>query len=95
VSTKHVFFTTNLEPFEQGGTPIASFMLHSISRSVSFYWNGLVEANLHSYTRFQIRVEANYKKLFWSILDEGASASILSSSTWKVMGSPKHVLSPH
>jgi hypothetical protein len=62
---------------------------------VSFDWNDLVEPHLPSATPFQIRVEVNSTNIYRCIVDEGASASILSSSVWKVLGSPKLVSSSH
>jgi hypothetical protein len=94
VSTKHVFFTSSLEPSKQGGIPLTSSMLPPSSRSVSFDWNGLVEPFLPSYTPFQIRVESYSLNIYRCIVDEGSSTSILSSSAWKDMGSPKLVSSP-
>jgi hypothetical protein len=61
----------------------------------SFNWNGLVEPRLPSYAPFQIRVEVNSTNIYRCIVDEGASASILSSSVWKVLGSPKLVSASH
>jgi hypothetical protein len=62
---------------------------------VSFDWNDLVEPHLPSTTPFQIRVEVNSTNIYRCIVDEGASASILSSSVWKVLGSPKLVSALH
>jgi hypothetical protein len=62
---------------------------------VSFDWNDLVEPHLPSFTPFQIRVEVNSTNIYRCIMDEGSSASILSSSAWKVLGSPELVSSSH
>jgi hypothetical protein len=62
---------------------------------VSFDWNELVEPHLPSYKPFQIRVEVNSTNIYRCIVDEGASTSILSSSVWKVLGSPKLVSASH
>ena len=59
------------------------------SRSVSFDWDSLVEPHLPSYTPFQIRVRVNSKNFYRCKVDEGSSTSIISSSTWKALGSPK------
>jgi hypothetical protein len=64
-------------------------------RMVSFDWNDLVEPHIPSSTPFQIRVEFNSTNIYQCIVDEGTSASILSSSVWKVLGSPKLVSSSH
>jgi hypothetical protein len=62
---------------------------------VSFDWNDLFEPHLPSFTPFQIRVEVNSTKNYRCIVDEGSSASISSSSVWKVLGSPELVYSSH
>jgi hypothetical protein len=62
---------------------------------VSFDWNDLVEPHLPSFAPFQIRVEVSSKNIYRCIVDEGSSASILSSSVWKVLGSPKLVSTSH
>ena len=62
---------------------------------VSFDWNDLVEPCLPSSTPFQIRVEVNSTKIYRCIVDEGASASNLSSSVCKVLGSLELVSSSH
>jgi hypothetical protein len=62
---------------------------------VFFDWNDLVEPHLPSTTPFQIRVEFNSTNIYRCIVDEGASESILSSSVWKFLGSPKLVSSSH
>jgi hypothetical protein len=58
---------------------------------VSFDWNDLVEPHIPSSAPFQIRVEVNSNKIYRCIVDEGTSKSILSSSTWKALGSPELV----
>jgi hypothetical protein len=61
---------------------------------VFFDWNDLVEPRLPSIAHFQIRVEVNSTNIYQCIMDEGASASILSL-VWKVLGSPKLVSALH
>jgi hypothetical protein len=55
----------------------------------------LLSLILPSFVPFQIRVEVNSKKIYRCIVDEGASTSILSSSTWQALGSPKLVSEEH
>ena len=43
---------------------------------------------------FQIITKVLRKKVFRTILDEGASTSVLSLSCWKAIGSPELVTSP-
>jgi hypothetical protein len=64
-------------------------------RMVSFDWNDLVEPRLPYSTPFQIRVEVDSKNIYQCIVDEGASASILSSSAWQALGSPDLVSPSH
>jgi hypothetical protein len=68
-------------------------MLPPSPRMVSFDWNDLVEPHLPSSAPFQITVlvESMLKGIRRCIVDEGSSASILSSSAWKALGSPKLV----
>jgi hypothetical protein len=80
---------------EQGGIPLIPSTPPPSPRMVSFDWNDLVEPRLPSSAPFQIRVEVNSTNIYRCIVDEGASASILSSSVWKVLGSPKLVSSSH
>ena len=48
----------------------------------SIDWNSLVEPHLPSYVPFQVIVEVFSTHIHWSIVDEGASISILSSMAW-------------
>jgi hypothetical protein len=64
-------------------------------RMVSFDWNDLVEPCLHSSKPFQIRVEVNSTNIYQCIVDEGSSASILSSLVWKALGSLELVSTSH
>ena len=43
---------------------------------------------------FQIIMKVVGKKVFRTVLDEGASSSVLSLSCWKAIGSPELVTSP-
>jgi hypothetical protein len=61
----------------------------------SFDWNELFEPHLPSSEPFQIIFEVNSKNIYRCIVDEGASASILSSLVWKVLGYPKLVSASH
>jgi hypothetical protein len=58
---------------------------------VSFDWNDLVEPHLPSSAPFQIMVGVNKIRIHRCIVDEGSSASILSSLAWQALGSPKLV----
>ena len=58
------------------------------SSVVSFDWGPLTPFRLPSYVPFQIIVQAYNMVVHDTILDEGASVSIMSSTTWQALGSP-------
>jgi hypothetical protein len=95
ISTDYVFSISGLVFSEQGGIPLIPITPPPSPRMVSFDWNDLVEPRLPSSAPFQIRFEVNSTNIYRCIVDEGASASILSSSVWKVLGSPKLVSASH
>jgi hypothetical protein len=95
VSTDYVFSIFHLVLSKQGGIPLIPSTPPPSPRMVSFDWNDLVKPRLPSSAPFQIRVEVNSKNIYRCIVDEGASASILSSSVWKVLGSSELVYSSH
>jgi hypothetical protein len=95
VSTDYVFIISGSILLEQGGIPLITSTPPPSPRMVSFVWNDLVEPHLPSAAPFQIRIEVNSTNIYRCIVDEGASASILSSLIWKVLGSPKLVSSSH
>jgi hypothetical protein len=87
----HVLTIFNSIPSDQGGIPLSSSMPPPSPRMFSFDWNNLVEPHLPSFAPFQIMVGINELGIRQTILDEGSFASILSSSPWKTLGSPKIV----
>jgi hypothetical protein len=91
VSIDYVFSISSLVLLEQGGILLVPSTPPPSPRMVSFDWNDLAKSHLPSSAPFQIRVEVNSINIYRCIVDEGASASILSSSVWKVLGSPKLV----
>ena len=58
----------------------------------SFYWNRLARSCIPSNVPFRIIVQVYKMIVFGTIIDEGASVSILSSIAWKVLGSPSLLL---
>jgi len=54
---------------------------------VSFNWNLLGRPRLPSNVPFRIIVQAYRMVMVTTIIDEGDSVSILSSTTWKALGS--------
>jgi hypothetical protein len=95
VSTDYVFSISISILSKQGGILLVPRTPPPSPRRVSFDWNDIVEPHLPSSAPFQIRVEVNSTNIYRCIVDEGASASILSSSVWKVLGSPKLVSTSH
>ena len=59
---------------------------------VSFDWNHLEEPNLPLSILFHIVVKSFNKNTYRTIVDEVASVSILLSTAWKALGSPRLVL---
>jgi hypothetical protein len=82
---------SSLIPSKQGGIPLSSSTLPPSPRMVSFDWNDIVEPHLPSSPPFQIMVEINKLGIHQSIVNEGSSTGILSSSSWQALGSPKLV----
>jgi len=76
-------------PSEQGGITLSPSTLPPSPRTVSFIWNDFVESLLPSSAPFQIMVGINKLGIRRSIVDEGSSTSILSSSAWKYLCSLK------
>jgi hypothetical protein len=95
VSTDYVFSISSSVLSKQGGITLTSIRPPPSPRMVSFDWNDLARPHLPSSTPFQIRVEVNSIFFYRCIVDEGASGSILSSSTCKDLGSLELVSALH
>ena len=91
VSASHIFFTTSSELTEQGGDELVSDQPPPSSQISSFDWDILVESCLPFDAPFQIKVKVKSYTIACCIVDEGASVSILSTRTWRGMGSPSLV----
>ena len=61
------------------------------SEVISFDWSNLTESCLHSSVPFQIVLNVTTRRILRTIVNEGASVSILSSTAWKALGSPQLV----
>ena len=61
------------------------------SEVISFDWSNLTESCLHLSVSFQIVVNVTARRILHTIVDEGASVSIISSTAWKDLGSPQLV----
>ena len=62
--------------------------------TTSFDWSRLVGYHLPPYVPFQVIVQAYKMIVPGTIIDEGASVSIMSSSTCKYLSSPQLVHVP-
>ena len=58
---------------------------------ISFDWSNLIESRIHLSVPFQIVVNVTARQILRTIVDEGASVSILSSTSWQAIGYPKLV----
>ena len=58
------------------------------SEAISFDWSNLIESCLHSSVPFQIVVNVTARWILCTIVDKGASISILSSTAWQALCSP-------
>ena len=56
-------------------------------RLILFDWSNLTEYHLHLSVPFHIAMRVATKSILRTIIDEGASVSILSSTTWQAIGS--------
>lgn len=79
-----VFLISSSKSSSLGGMPVTLRITPQSSRSVSFDWDNLVEARIPSVAPFQIRVRVNSKNVYQFMVDEGSSASIISSSLGKL-----------
>ena len=61
------------------------------SEVISFDWSNLTESRLHSSVPFQIAVNFTARQILHTIVDKGASISILSSTARQDLGSPQLV----
>ena len=61
---------------------------------IFFDWSNLTESRFHSSVPFQIVVNVTVRQILRTIVDEGDSVSILSSSAWKYLGSPQLDMPP-
>ena len=56
---------------------------------ISFDWSNLTESRIHSSVPFQIVVNVTSRQILHTIVDKGASISILFSTAWQDLGSPQ------
>ena len=91
LNTTQFFYTTRSEFSEHGGIPLASSVPPPSHGIISFDWNGFTQPCLPFSNPFQIIVRLEPFIVYHSIVDEGASVTILSSDVWKALGYPELV----
>jgi hypothetical protein len=82
-------YLINTDSPRQGGTPPIPMAPPSSNQMISINWNHLTEPRLPSYVPFQITMQVCDRNIPNTIIDEGASVSILSMNAWKDFGSPQ------
>jgi hypothetical protein len=60
----------------------------SSNQMISINWNHMTEPRLPSYVPFQITIHVCDRNIPNTVIDEGASVSILSVNAWQDFGSP-------
>jgi hypothetical protein len=90
VDTAHVFLV-NIDSSIQGGISPSTMEPPPSSEAILFDWHGITGPRLPSYVPFQIIVQVCGRDVPQTIVDEGASVSILSSTAWKDLGCPQLV----
>ena len=86
--TAQVFLVTSDSSMPGGISPVSTEFPPS-TEVFSFDWNRLTEPCLPSSIPLQNIVKVGGRDMHGTQVDEGASVSILSSTTWKALGSPQ------
>jgi hypothetical protein len=81
-------FPFSTDSFGLGGTSPVPMEPPPSNEAIILDWGALQEYCLPSYTPIQITVHVCVRDIPQIIIDEGASISILSSISWKALGSP-------
>jgi hypothetical protein len=85
--TTHVFLIDTESP-ELRGIPPSPVGPPPSNEAIHFDWGVLTGPHLPSYIPFQITVQVCGQHVPQTLIDEGASVSILSSFAWKALGCP-------
>jgi hypothetical protein len=86
--TAHVFLV-DTESTMLGGIPPSPVEPPPSNEAILFYWGALTGPRLPSHIPFQITVQVCGRDVPQTLIDEGASVSILSSIAWKALGCPQ------
>jgi hypothetical protein len=87
----HVFLV-DIESTMLGGIPPSPAKPPPSNEVILFYWGSLTGPRLPSHIPFKIIVQVSGQDIPQTLIDEGASISILSSIAWKDLGYPQLVL---
>jgi hypothetical protein len=86
--TAHVFLV-NTDSTMPGGIPPPPMEPPPSNESILFDWAALTGPRLPSHVPFQITVQVRGRDVPQTLIDEGASVSILSSVAWYALGCPQ------
>jgi hypothetical protein len=86
--TTHVFLV-NIDSTVPGGIPPSPVKPPPSTKAIIFYWGVLTGPRLPSHIPFQITVQVHGQDIPQTLIDEGASFSILSSIAWYALGCPQ------
>jgi hypothetical protein len=86
--TAHVFLV-NTDSTVSGGIPPSPVKPPPSTEAILFYWGVLTRPRLPSHIPFQITVQVRGRDVPQTLIDEGASISILSSVAWYALGCPQ------
>jgi hypothetical protein len=86
--TAHVFLV-NTDSTMPGGIPPPPMESPPSTEAILFDWGALTGPRLPSHIPFQITVQVRGRDVPQTLIDEGASVSILSSVAWYALGCPQ------
>jgi hypothetical protein len=86
--TAHVFLV-NTDSTVLGGIPHSPAKPPPSNEAILFDWGALTRPRLPSHIPFQITVQVCGRDVPQTLIDEGASISILSSVAWHALGCPQ------
>jgi hypothetical protein len=86
--TAHVFLI-NTDSTIPGGIPPSPAKPPPSTEAILFYWGALTRPHLPSHIPFQIIVQVCGRDVPQTLIDEGASVSILSFVAWYALGCPQ------
>jgi hypothetical protein len=86
--TAHVFLI-DTDSTVSGGIPHSPAKPPPSNEAILFDWGALTRPHLPSHIPFQITVQVCGRDVPQTLIDEGASVSILSSIAWYALGCPQ------